>query len=91
MAHVDSLIRQAYQATRRRFGDPLRLVSQRVNLETGFSRITNGSASWRRADEGSRAGLVRCALYFLTQGAGILVTLNGQNLFLTEAPPRKGS
>ncbi len=90
--HVDSLIPPGLPNDLAfAFGDPLRLVSQRVNLETGFSRITNGSAVLARLIEGSRAGLVSGVHFIFLLSAGIMVTSMVVNLFLTEAPPRKGS
>ena len=88
--HVDTLIPPGLpQDLAFAFGDPLRLVSQRVNLETGFSRITNGSALLATLIEGSRAGLVSGVHFIFLLSTGIMVTSLVVNLFLTKAPPRK--
>ena len=90
--HVDSLIPPGLPKDLAfAFGDPLRLVSQRVNLETGFSRITNGSALLARLIEGSRAGLVSGVHLIFLLSSGLMVTSMVVNLFLTEALPRKES
>ncbi len=91
--HVDALIPPGLPKDLEAFafGDPLRLVSLRANLETSFSRITNGSALLARLIEGSRAGLVSGVHFIFLLSAGIMVTSMVVNLFLTEAPPRKES
>ena len=90
--HVDTLIPPGLPKDLAfAFGDPLRLVSQRANLETSFSRFTNGSSLLARLIEGSRAGLVSGVHYIFLLSAGIMVTSMVVNLFLTEAPPRNES
>lgn len=90
--HVDTLIPPGLPKDLAfAFGDPLRLVSQRANLETGFSRITNGSSQLARLIEGSRAGLVSGVHFVFLLSTGIMVTSMVVNLFLTKAQPRKES
>ncbi len=90
--HVDTLIPPGLpKDLALAFGDPLRLVSQRANLETSFSRITNGSSHLARLIEGSRAGLVSGVHFIFLLSAGIMVISMVVNLFLAETPPRKES
>jgi MFS family permease len=88
--HVDTLIPPGLPKDLAfAFGDPLRLVSQRANLETSFSQVTNGSSLLSRLIEGSRAGLVSGVHFIFLLSAGLMVTSMVVNLFLIEAPPRK--
>jgi hypothetical protein len=89
-AHVDALIPSgAPRELMLAFNNPLRLVSEKPNLEIALSQFPNGKVVLARLIEGSQAGLLSGVRFIFLLSSVIMAASFIVNLFLDETPSQK--